>query len=137
MAITQEQLEARRKFVGSSDIAALFSDSEGMSLSPWANAKDVYISKVYGIEKNYGNASTKAGNRYESMILEYAKEELGVEIETAPEKMNFVCEKYPWLAANLDGYTLTSSLTVGVNPEQMRYHTATFYKSSMNFFVPQ
>lgn len=104
--ITKEQLEKRRKYLGASDVSALFTDEEGKSLNPFAMAYDVWVSKVYELEEGKSTDSQKRGNHCESGLLEYAKDELGVTIETGPDKLWVQCKEHPVFVANLDGYCL-------------------------------
>ena len=112
MAITPEQLEQRRHFLGGSDIAALFTDDDGKSLNPFATAVDVWTSKVFELapERNQSDA-IDIGNRYEPVLRQFAAGELGTFIEDNPDKLRFVntsilgSDGKPIFAANLDGYT--------------------------------
>lgn len=104
MAITKEQKEQRRKFIGSSDIAALFSDENGHSLDPFKVAADVWAEKCFEFEEKESTKAQSIGHRYESALIEYAEHELGWFIETKPAKIRFICEKYPIFACNLDGF---------------------------------
>jgi len=106
MTITPEQLIARKNSLGSSDIAALFTDTEGKSLDPFKTAKDVWISKVFDLAPMKETKAIKRGNRHEAAMVEYACEELGCPINTNPAMMNKVCEGHPIFVANLDGITL-------------------------------
>lgn len=108
MAITEQQRVNRRGFLGSSDIAALFTDDDGKSLNPFKTARDVWASKVYELEPVTSKAMDR-GNRYEHVLLEYAEQELGVQIETAPEKM---WHESGIFACNLDGFTLSEPRSI-------------------------
>ena len=90
MAITPKQAEMRKNYIGASEISALFLDENGCSLNPYMNARDLWYLKVFGTEKEYDNQAKKTGRRLEPLIMEWAAEELGVPIETNPEKLNFV-----------------------------------------------
>ena len=71
--ITAEQRELRRKYIGSSDSAAI------LGLSPFANIADVYWNKV-GHADQPENPSMKAGNQLEAVVLDYAEETIGKEL---------------------------------------------------------
>lgn len=103
--ITREQREARRKHIGSSDIAALFTDKEGKSLDPFKTAADVWAEKCYEMEDDEETAAQSRGNRYESALIEYATSELGETLVTNPQMLSFVCKDHPVLACNLDAFT--------------------------------
>jgi len=106
MAITEKQRIERQKFLGSSDVSALFTDEDGKSLDPFKNQVDVWNSKVHEFEQVKSTASASIGHRYESALIEFAEGELGCKIETDPEKMRFICKDHPIFACNLDGFTL-------------------------------
>jgi putative phage-type endonuclease len=69
--ITEQQRQARRKYIGSSDIAALF------GVDPWRTATDIYLSKTAELEDDGGSEAMQVGNRLESAILDYAEEQVG------------------------------------------------------------
>ncbi len=112
MAITEHQRKDRRKYLGSSDIAALFVDEQGASLDPFKTATDVWASKVFELEPDKKSKAQDRGNRYESALIEFAAQELGVFIDTDPGVLNFIDKKHlgadgqPIFACNLDGRCL-------------------------------
>lgn len=106
MAITEEQREERKKFLGSSDMAALFTDEQGKSLDPFKTAVDVWALKTF--EQESGDKQSKSmsiGHRYESALIAFAEQELGCLIITNPDKLRFICKEHPIFACNLDGFT--------------------------------
>jgi len=109
--ITEQQRQERRKYLGSSDIASLFVDEEGKSLNPFATSADVWASKVFELEPEKESVAMARGNRYEAALIEFASQELGVYIETDPEKLRFIDTEHldlngiPIFECNLDGYT--------------------------------
>jgi putative phage-type endonuclease len=90
MAITTEQRLARRQYIGSSDIAAI------LGLSPWRSAADVYISKTQELDDKTNDAMD-AGNRLESVVLDWAQQQIGQPFERD------VMRVYDPMAANFDG----------------------------------
>lgn len=66
MALTKEQIEARRKSIGSSDSAAI------CGLNPWMTAYDVWASKTGRVDDWTGNEATEAGDRLEEAIVMWA-----------------------------------------------------------------
>jgi predicted phage-related endonuclease len=110
--ITKEQKEERRRFIGSSDITALFTHPEtGQSLDPFKTAADVVASKIYDFEPEKENSENiKSGIRWEPYIIAWAGEQLGVSIETNPDKLRFIDKEHldnngdPVFACNLDGF---------------------------------
>ncbi len=108
--ITEQQRQDRRKYLGSSDIASLFVDEQGASLNPFATATDVWASKVFELELDKKSKAADRGNRYESALIEFAAQELGVEIETHPERLGYIDSEHlgadgqPIFACNLDGF---------------------------------
>jgi len=112
VAITAEQLEERRHFLGASDIAALFTDDDGKSLDPFKTAVDVWTSKVFELAPEVAeNSAISIGKRYEAVLREFAAGELDTFIQDDPDKLRFVnteilgADGNPIFAANLDGYT--------------------------------
>lgn len=92
--ISQEERQARRGFIGSSDAPAI------ARVDPWASPLAVFLEKVYEVEDLPNKGPIARGNRYESVLLDWAQDELGVEIERN------VSVRHPTIAfhgANLDG----------------------------------
>ena len=110
--ITEQQLKDRQKYLGSSDVAALFTDENGHSLDPFKNAADVYVSKTQKLDEPKTSDAIERGIKLEPYLIEYASRELGCEIETQPDKINFVCKDHPIFAANLDGYTVSDTPSI-------------------------
>jgi len=108
--ITEQQRQERRKYLGSSDISALFVDEQGASLDPFKTATDVWASKVFELEPDKTSKAADRGNRYESALIEFAAQELGVIIETRPERLGYIDSEHvgadgqPIFACNLDGF---------------------------------
>lgn len=116
--ITEQQRIERKKYIGSSDIAALFTGPDGKSLDPFKTAADVWASKVFDIKDKDSTEAQSRGNRHERAMIQFVAEKTGTKIEDNPEHLRFVCEEYPMFAvcekhpifaANLDGYTLTET----------------------------
>jgi putative phage-type endonuclease len=76
--LSQEQREARRKWLGSSDAAAI------VGCNPYKTAFDVFLEKTYQTEDIKDNEAIKIGNVLEPSILQWGAAELGVEIELNP-----------------------------------------------------
>lgn len=72
MALTNEQREARRKYLGSSEAAAV------MGLDPYRSAADVWMSKTGKVDDYEGDADTERGLLLEPAILSWAERKLGV-----------------------------------------------------------
>lgn len=112
MAITEDQRITRKKYLGSSEISALFTDNDGKSLNPFANSVDVYNSKVYDLEDMKENDAIKKGNRYERALIDFASEQLGCKIETDPAKLEFIPQDIidkngnPFTLSHPDGFTV-------------------------------
>ncbi len=93
--ISDLQKEQRKRFIGSSDTAALF------GLDPFKPATDVYVDKVFDLEKELPESEAMdIGNRYEGVLLDYASDKLGYPIE---RNLTFISDTYPIFACNLDG----------------------------------
>lgn len=71
MALTTQQLDERRNFIGSSDAAAIF------GMDPFKSAHDVYLSKVMEVGQIEDNEAIDIGNRVESVLLQWAEEKIG------------------------------------------------------------
>lgn len=104
--ITDTQKKERRRFIGSSDIAALFTGPDGKSLDPFKTAADVWATKVFDFDESTASPSIKTGIRWEPYIIGWAAEQLGVKVETDPDKLRFICRDHPIFASNLDGYAV-------------------------------
>lgn len=72
--ITPEQRAARRNHVGSSDIAAI------AGCDPFKSRLAVFLEKVYDVEDLPQKGALARGNRYERALLDFAQQELGVEL---------------------------------------------------------
>jgi predicted phage-related endonuclease len=92
--ITPEQREARRRYMGSSDSAAICGEDEDKT------GFDVFAEKVYGLEELPAKEGPIArGNRYEKPLLDWMEEELGIELERNVSLVHSDGIR----AANLDG----------------------------------
>jgi putative phage-type endonuclease len=89
--LTPDQRARRRRYLGSSDSAALF------GLDPYHTATDVYWSKVMHL-RDTGTKSTEAGNFLETALLAYAESRVG-----PIERDVMVVDAGGLLCANLDG----------------------------------
>ena len=91
--ITPEERLARKGFIGSSDAPAI------CRVDPDKGPLAVYLEKVFDVEELPNKGPIARGNRWESTMLDWAREELGVEIERN------VSVRHPdgIRAANLDG----------------------------------
>lgn len=70
--LTPEQLEARRKFLGSSECAAV------MGLDPYRSASDIWLEKTGKTGDFVGNEATIRGTLLEPVLIEFAEMEIGV-----------------------------------------------------------
>lgn len=64
-------LEERKQAIGASDAPALF------GLSPYTTEHELWMEKTNRLEPWKGSESTKAGQRFENAVLDYAEEDLG------------------------------------------------------------
>lgn len=92
MTITAEQREARRQWVGASDVAAI------CGLDPYRTAYDVWLEKRHRTE-DIKSEPAAIGDWLEGPLLDWAQEQLGFDVERGREY------RHPTLplAANLDG----------------------------------
>ena len=94
MTLTPEQVETRRRFIGSSDAAAI------CGLDPYKTAADVFTEKVLDTDDITGNEAIDIGNLLEPILVAWAGEKLDLPIGRSRE-----CIHHDGiLAANLDGY---------------------------------
>jgi putative phage-type endonuclease len=92
--MTPDERKERRKRCGATDVAAI------LGLSPWKSAYEVWLEKSGRLEEANGNAATRAGQRFESAILDHAEEDLGVKLER--NLVAWAPDALP-IAATLDG----------------------------------
>lgn len=69
--LTKEQLAKRVYSIGSSDSASI------LGMNPWSSAYDIWALKTGRVQPFDGNDATRAGDRLEMPILEWAVEEIG------------------------------------------------------------
>jgi putative phage-type endonuclease len=69
--LTSEQRQARRKYVGSSDAAAI------LGVDPYRSAADVWLEKTGKLDEWEGNEDTERGRLLEPAILDFAGEWIG------------------------------------------------------------
>lgn len=101
MAITQAQLEARRRHLGSSDAAAV------LGLCPWRSPHHVYMDKVHG-ERQAQNDNMRDGVFLEPAILNWAEWKIGKSFE----RDVMLIHDNKIMAANFDGMSMTEEFLV-------------------------
>jgi putative phage-type endonuclease len=95
MAITTEQRELRRKFIGSSDAPAI------LGVDPHRSAYDVYLEKTGQADGFEGNADTDRGTLLEPVLIQWAAQQL----KGGLVPCQFVVRPdAPALCANLDAF---------------------------------
>lgn len=94
--ISAEQREARKKFLGSSDAAAV------LGIDKYRSRHDVFLEKTAPLEDWNGNAATDAGTRLEGVVLDWAEQEL----QKALTRDQFLHGRTDCRAANLDAVIL-------------------------------
>lgn len=93
MPITEDQRIARRKFLGSSDMAAV------MGVSQYQTAYDIWLEKTGRLkDEDITSVAADAGNRFESVVLDWAEETL----DTKLARNVSISKPDLYLAANLD-----------------------------------
>lgn len=113
--ITPEQRLARKGFLGSSDIPAIFGYSQ------FKTDYDVFCSKVFDNMEDKTSSSAEMGNNLENAIVCYTAEDAGLgKIITDPEKLYYVCQGHPIFAANLDGIPEDININCGI---EVKYTT--------------
>ena len=107
--ITKEQRKARKGFLGSSDIPAIFGYSQ------FKTAYDVFCSKVYNNMEDKTSPSAGMGNNLEDSIVHWVAKETGLgKVITDPGKLYYVSQEHPTFAANLDGIPEDISINCGI-----------------------
>ena len=97
--ITEEQRQIRKRYIGSSDAAAI------LGMDPYRTAYDVWLEKTGKVDGFEGNAATEAGNLLERACLDWV----------APQLSPFdrdVMEFSGDLIANFDGLSIAKIFTV-------------------------
>lgn len=114
MPITDKQRSARRKHIGSTDVAAL------LGKDPWGrNAYDVWLEKVGKIEGKPATEAMKAGTFLEEGILQFAESEIG------PIRRNqYRANPKLHLGAHIDGITFKTTLPA--EAKKVEYYNPTF-----------
>jgi putative phage-type endonuclease len=93
----QEWLEQRRGAIGASDVAAI------LGISPWKTAWEVWADKTGKVSNWAGNDATRAGQAFESGVLDVAEDQLGL----LERNVRVVHREFP-LAATLDARVVSS-----------------------------
>jgi len=103
MPITAKQVERRKQYLGSSDMAAI------CGLNPWDTAKDVWIKKVFPLTPGKGTEATERGIYLESGLLDFASQKTGYKIIRNQFRAKGI------FGANLDGLARLngSSMPIG------------------------
>lgn len=90
----QHWLDARRKGIGGSDVAAI------LGLSPWQSALDVYLDKIGEAEETPDNDAMRWGRALEPVIGQAYTEATGIAFAPGATVID---PQHPELRANLDG----------------------------------
>lgn len=88
MAITQAQLEKRKSYLGSSDVATV------MGVNSYSNPYELYLEKTGKLEPREPNEAMLWGTLMEPIILQKAQESLG-KLMTAPDALEFIVKGFP------------------------------------------
>lgn len=111
--ITKKQLENRKNYVGSSDVAAI------LGLSPWATTFDVWLSKTSKLDEvKHTSEAMEDGNLLESVVLRWASKELGA-IEKRPAMLEAKYQELP-IVSHPDGIVKSDGTPVEVKTAGMR-----------------
>lgn len=94
MALTEQQLQARRAGIGGSDAGAV------LGLNRWKTPLDVYLEKIGEADPQADNDATYWGNVLEDVVAaEYARRE-GVRVRR--RNMTMASPEHPFMLANVD-----------------------------------
>lgn len=91
--LTNEQLEERKKSIGSSDVAALF------HMDPFKTASEVWLEKTNRLNPDKSKKASRRGHYLEHALLAFAEDELRATVHRKIRVFKGI------LAANLDGAT--------------------------------
>lgn len=105
MSLTPEQLEARRAYVGASDVAAICGEN------PYRNIIDVWHEKVHGLERDTESEAADIGNALEDACAVLASKALGVEVKRTDLFRTLDGTR---LGVNLDGHCEIDGVTIPV-----------------------
>jgi predicted phage-related endonuclease len=97
--ITEQQKEARKRFVGSSDISALVGADE------FRNASDVWLEKTGRLDEDKNSEAADSGNDLEDAIIRMCQRRIGRPIVTG-DKLPTLYDANGIFCANLDGAVL-------------------------------
>lgn len=95
MPITAEIRERRKRYLGSSDIAAI------VGYNQYANAADIWLAKTGRLVDDRGSTASRAGQHLEKAALSYFEEEHGVQLAR-----DIWLDDGEFFCANLDGAVL-------------------------------
>lgn len=105
MPITEKQIERRKSYLGSSDMAAI------CGLSPWDTAKDIWIKKVFPLTPGKGTEATERGIYLESGLLDFASQKTGYRITRNQFRAKGI------FGANIDGLARLNGGFLGIGFE--------------------
>ncbi|MCL2647221.1 MAG: YqaJ viral recombinase family protein [Phycisphaerales bacterium] len=101
MPITQEMIEARRQWIGASDVPAI------LGISRFATPLDVWAQKTGRIIEPPSSEAMDAGNRIEPVVVDYAEERLGLGPLSRNRHMSASGFGFP-MASNLDALVVST-----------------------------
>lgn len=109
MAISEQQREQRRKYIGSSDAAAV------MGVDPYKSAADLWLDKTGQCDGFDGNDATDRGNWLEPALLNFAEHRLSAALRVHGAFIRDLMKVHDsqLLSANFDGIQAVG----GVNEE--------------------
>ena len=120
MVISAEEKEFRRGSIGASDIGAI------MNISPFVNAHDIFMQKVYGTDEPKSEA-IDIGNDCEPMLVTWAHQQIGADWTLAADvKISKPIEKgynFPH-HANLDGLLVKGDQRIGIEAKTSSMYQA-------------
>ena len=95
MNVRDTWLEARRKGIGASDIAAV------LGVSPWATPYQLYLDKRGELPQEDEKPVLHRGKRFEPVVLQFYEDETG---HAVTRQQEHVVGAEPWMLATLDGF---------------------------------
>lgn len=94
----------RSKRIGGSDVAAI------LGVHPYKTALDLWSEKVAGLTNDVDNYAIRKGLALEGVLLDFAKEKLG--LLTMHRNQKYIHPKYPYMAGEVDAICNAGSVVL-------------------------
>lgn len=84
MAITEAQRQERKKYICSSDWAAI------LGIDPYKTTYEIYCQKIYDVEPLEVSEKAMLGLDFEKNLVEWLSRKIGHDINTSPDELEFI-----------------------------------------------